>query len=159
MRTQQEIIDHFKSDDSMFGFGKDVLLEHLQYDAAKEFLKEDFTSKPDAEELWNADRQEPNRGNVLEAMRSYMEFAWGKVVDHRGISANRSVDNMLAWLWLLNDDAITEKVEAAGYEQYGAPKLAVVCEAYDIDIPIDEGLQNMIAGKFCEPGCGEGCGT
>jgi hypothetical protein len=91
-------------------------------------------------------------------MAAYMSFAWSKVEDHRAISASRSIDKLGAYVWLMGDDNVLSEMEAAGYAQYGAPKLACVCLAYGLPIPQDEEVQRMIRGETCRPGCDAGCG-
>ncbi len=98
------------------------------------------------------------RDAVLAGMREYMPFAWGKVEDHRGISAERSVTKMEAWIWLLKDDEVLERVKAASYTQYGAPKLKVVCEQYHFPIPDSEAVRRMASGEQCSNSCENGCG-
>jgi len=87
-----------------------------------------------------------------------MEFAWGKIEDHRGISANRSIEKMEAWLWLLDDEETLAALEEAPYKNYGAPKLKVICDKYGFPVPQDETIQNMIASRPCREGCQDGCG-
>src|SRR5690348_11230377 len=99
MRTIEDIITHYrnKQESDFFGFAGEVLLPYLSAEQVKPFLK------PDADlSDW---KQEPLKFEaVVTAMREYMEFAWDKVQDHRGISASRSVEKMQAWLWLLGDE-------------------------------------------------------
>lgn len=154
MRTEQEIVARIESEKSkMFSFVGEALFQFLSFDVAKPMLKEGIT-----EEQWRESQAPCTRERVLQELREYMEFAWGKAHDHRGLSANRSVDKLSAWVWLLGDDETVAKVEATDYPNYGAPKLKVICDAYGFPIPDDEATQNMIAGRPCEPGCGQGCG-
>ncbi len=150
MRTQDEIVEHIRANEGLLDFTASALVPYLDFEHAKPWLKEDVT----------ADQWKPtplDRETVLAEMREYMEFAWGKVEDHRGISASRSVDKMGAWVWLLGDDEVLADFKATGYPNYGAPKLAVVCRAYGFPIPDDEGVQRMIQGDDC--GIGDcGCG-
>lgn len=152
MRTTEEVIariqETLKTD--MFGFKASALLELLTFEQAKPFLKTDASS-----DGW---KTATTREELLACMREYMEFAWGKVEDHRGISAGRSVEKFEAWIWALGDDATLKEFEDAPYAQYGAPQLAVVCRAYGFTIPDTESLARMITGEPCEPGCQDGCG-
>jgi len=153
MRIQDKIIAHIKSHEGFLDFTADALISYLDYEHAKPFLKEDVT-----EEKWKEAHTPLTEESVLAELKSYMEFAWGKVEGHRGISANRSVDKLSAWVWLLGDDETLKKVEEAGFAQYGAPKLAVICEKYGLPIPSSESVQRMIRGEACSSFCEEGCG-
>jgi len=67
--------------------------------------------------------------NVIEKMKNYISFAWGKANDKRGISANRSIDHFKGWLWLLGDEKGIDYLKA-NYAPYGKPGLAYVCKKY-----------------------------
>ncbi len=151
MRTTQEIIRYYRNHSDFFGFTGEVLIPYLSEDEVKPFLKEgtDLTE-------W---KQQPlTREYVIAEMRQYMEFAWGKVEDHRGISASRSVEKMRAWLWLLEDeDTRAFADDEWHYAQYGAPILKKICEVYGFPIPDGDDIRNMSQGKPCEEGCDQGC--
>ncbi len=151
MRTQDEILARVQADRGVFGFAGEVLILFLDFEHAKPFLKDEVTAAD-----W---KPEPvDRETILGQMREYMAFAWGKVEDHRGISAHRSVEKMAAWTWLLGDEKVLADFKAADYENYGAPKLAVICHAYDFPIPDSEEIQRMSEGLPC--GAGDcGCGS
>ena len=154
VRTVAEIVERIKSiqaEGRFFEFETDTLAEFLPETEGRAvgFAPSDgqeWTSTP------------LTRDAVIAAMADYSDHAWCKVEDHRGLSANRSVDRFRAWVWLLGDDAVLEQFESAGYAQYGAPKLAVACEAYGVPIRQGAAIQNMIAGRPCEPHCDMGCG-
>ena len=74
---------------------------------------------------------EPNTDHLLGAIEEYMPFAWDKANNCRGLSADRSVSHMKAWLWLLGDD-LGEKLDGI-YCFYGKPCLRVICEKYGWD--------------------------
>ena len=154
VRTADEIIRHYRevvSKRDMFGFEAQVLLPYLSVDQVREFVK------PDADlSGW---KQTPlERDAILAELRDYMAFAWGKVLDHRGISANRSTMKMGSWLWVLGDDELSEAMETMSYAQYGAPRLKAVCDKYGFLVPNSTAIARMIAGEPCTPGCDEGCG-
>ena len=157
MKTQDEIAHRIKELDSnqqdMLGFQREVLINCLDFEHATRWLKSEAPCSP---EEWNKGLPR-TRDDVLVAMRDYMSFAWGKVEDHRGISATRSVEKMEAWIWVLGDDETLKKVQAASYAVYGAPQLKVVCDQYGFPVPTEESMQNMIAGMPCAPGCESGC--
>ena len=151
MRTPEEIVAKIKELDknSVLGFHREVMVPYLPYEFAKEFLKPEVTA-----ETWQPTPM--TREEILKEMRKYMIFAWGKVEDHRSISASRSVTKMQAWIYLLGDDLDLESIP---YAQYGAPKLAAVCKEYGLDVPPDETIGRMIEGLRCEPNCEMGCGV
>lgn len=150
MRTQEEIVQIVRADDDdIFGFAKSILVPYLDFEHAREFLKPDVTA-----EQWKQLPQD--RQKILANIREYMEFAWGKVEDHRGLSAGRSVDKLTAWAWLLDDD-VAKRMNEADYAQYGAPKLAIACKAFELPIPDSDEIRNMIAGRPCVDSCELGC--
>ncbi len=142
-----------KADDSLLGFASEVLLSYLDFEHAREFLKAGTT-----EEAWNKEQHTFDEPTLKKDLAEYMDFAWDKVDNHRGISASRSVDKCSTWVWLLGDEALLARVEAAEYAQYGAPKLAVICEAYGLPVPDSESIRNMIQGMSCSSFCEMGCG-
>lgn len=158
MRTTAEIVARIKaqSDTDIFGFGTSLLLSYVPYEDAKPFLRPDseFTAETWTSNGWPAPA---TKEALTKELAEYMMFAWGKVQDHRGLSANRSTIKLLEWVWLLGDDATVAKVEATEYAQYGAPKLKVICEAFGLPIPDAAGVQRMISGESCKPDCEEGC--
>lgn len=130
------------------------LVVFLKYEHAKKFLKDDVT-----EEGWNKDYIEYTKENVIKEMREYMEFAWDKASNHRGLSANRSITHFTHWLWLLEDDELLNIAEdGTNYAQYGCPILMQICDKYDLPVPDDEGIRRMARGEYCKPGCTMGCG-
>jgi hypothetical protein len=128
MHTRQEIADHFEvvKEHDLLGFTGEVLLPYLEYEQVKPYLMPDVTP-----EQWAP--AELTEEAVLAEMHSYMDFAWEKVRDERGISASRSVEKMGAWLWILGRDDLLAAVDAAPYAPYGAPKLRVICKALGFD--------------------------
>lgn len=152
MRTQDEIVARLKqiAKDDLFGFGADVLLPYLDKEHVTPFLK------PGAEMTWEiASQAEPD---ILAEASQYMVFAWGKVEDHRGLSAGRSVQKLTEWCWLLGKDDLVKKIEAASYAPYGAPKLKVICEALGLPMPDSPDVVRMMNGEPCSDYC-QGCGA
>ncbi|MCK4518367.1 hypothetical protein KAT92_06325 [Candidatus Babeliales bacterium] len=68
--------------------------------------------------------------NVISEMREYINFAMGKAIDQRGISANRSIWKFKQWLWLLEDDEITN----FDFNDYGYKLLFKIAKKYDLTI-------------------------
>lgn len=126
MRTQAEIVARITSlkDEDFFGFETSDLIDYLDYEHAKQYLKPEVT-----EEQWNKREQKP----PVEAIKGYMNFAWGKANDKRGLSAGRSVSHFRAWLWLAcNDELLNFVNEDDNYAPYGKPILAKISEFYGL---------------------------
>lgn len=156
MRTPEEIAKYYETRqrDDFLGFEAGVLIPYLPYELAKPWLKPD--SSP---EFWGEQPPLTEEG-MLETMRDYMAFAWDKALNHRGISASRSVTKMASWLWLLgNDEMVAFCHNDANYENYGAPILKAICDKYGFPIPDDECARRMARGLPCYPGCDMGCGA
>ena len=163
MRTQDEIVARIREKRSIFAFDAEVLLPHLDYDHAREFIKPETTR-----EQWEAPREHDGttfdtypltEAAALRDFRAYSEFAWGKAQDHRSLSAGRSVEKLEAWTWLLGRDDVLAEVAKTDYAQYGCPILKVFCEAFGFPIPDDEGTRRMTRGEPCVVGCDMGCGS
>lgn len=128
MKTVDEISAKIKEleqgNDDFFGFKRSGLIGYLPFKQAASYLKDDVTS-----DQWTP------RGlcahEIVAEMFDYMEFAWGKANNCRGISAGRSVQHYEVWLWLL-EDKLGEELEAL-YEFYGKPCLRAICEKYQWD--------------------------
>lgn len=127
MRTEKEILERIAAveKDDWLGTTRGDLIHALNFDAARPFLKEGV--KP---EDWTTTLVTDE--DVKKAMLDYMEFAWGKANNCRGISASRSIDHYKAWLWLLGDDELFQFCED-DYHWYGKPQLKRICEKYGWD--------------------------
>lgn len=166
MRTQDEIVSRITESQakaSLFNFESDVLIDALDFEHAKPYLKEGTTA-----EQWNVEREADGYGRKLRfpllreedlkaAASDYLKFAWSKAQDHKGLSASRSVDKMTAFCWLLGHDV--QKIEEAEYAQYGCPQLKVVAELLGEPLPTDSDLLRMMDGQPCYDGCESGCGS
>lgn len=155
-RSQDEIAARIRevraADDDLFGFRTEVLAEYLDREHFREF------AKPDADlSDWAAPE---SLAAAAEQGASYLAFAFGKALDHRGLSAARSVEKLAECAWLQGRDDVVAAMENAGYAQYGVPKLLVYAAAFDLPVPEDEALARMGRGEECDPdGCEAGCGT
>lgn len=154
-RTQAEIRDRFMALRTsqltdVLGFRQEALLEAMTFETAAStgVLKEGVDAAQ-----WHAP-------DVANRAREYLVFAIGKAMDHRGISAGRSVEKLAEWLWVLGEDELAARFDAAEYAQYGAPKLTVLAETWGVnhDHRNDPAWQRMVQGRPCEPGCSAGCG-
>lgn len=150
MRTFEDIVERIKNRSSIFGFDAEAIIDFLPFDQAKQFLKEGVK-----EEDWKT--VPLTREGVLDKMRDYMDFAWEKAENHRGISASRSVEKMGVWLWLLGDDELLKQFEDTPYTNYGVPKLMFICQKFGFPFPDNQEVKNMAEGLPCAPGC-NGCG-
>ena len=92
------------------------------------------------------------------AASRYLDFAIGKIRNHRGISASRSVDKLTEYAWLLGRDDVVTAMEAADYPQYGAPKVKAFAEGMGWEWPSTPDLARMSQGLPCEDTCADGCG-
>lgn len=132
MRTRTEVLDRVRpilqgkeEGPDLFGTFVGNLCEFLTYEELKPYFKED--AKP---EDWPAPPP-LTREAVLEKMKDYLSFAWGKANGRRGLSANRSINHYEAWLWLLGgDDAEFGRTLEGMYEYYGKTCLVAICERF-----------------------------
>lgn len=135
------------------GFGRQVLIGALDYEHAKPYLKPEV----DAEE-WAGIGETSDDAHRAAAI-DYLDFAWGKCADHRGISAQRSVIKLTQWAWLLGLDELVDQMKHGPYAQYGAPALKAFAEALGVPVPDDDpGLTRMMQGLPCSDSCQDGCG-
>lgn len=138
LRTQEEIaakFDILQKSDNLFNFGPEVLLPYLTFENAKSYLKEEYVKKVESgEEKWEVPGFSIEK--VAKDFLEYMEFAWGKAEDERGISASRSIQKLSVWLWLMNQDDLKRLIEDDElYNPYGAPALIAVCDKMGIKVP------------------------
>lgn len=129
MKTQDEIVQRYRERKKadMFGFETGEYLaaldrEHLE--RLREFLKPD-ADLSDWKPAYTSD--EALRALAIE----YMDFAWEKAKDCRGISAWRSLAHYQAWLWMLGDETLWPTLE--DYEHYGKNELRKICEYFGLD--------------------------
>lgn len=158
MRTPDEIATQMKAieKDDFLGFGREVLMSYLPWSHIQPFLKEGVT-----EDQWTAESRSP-----VEAGVDYLKFAIGKALDHRGISAGRSVEKLRQYAWLAEREDVVQAMDDAAYENYGVPKLMAFGSGFDVPtewaIPAHDAarqaLLNMSKGLPCTPNCMEGCG-
>lgn len=92
MRTQEQIKERIEAvkDQDFFGAEHGDLIDFLDFDHAKAFLKEGVTS-----EEW---KPKPlTEESIKHEAKEYLPFAWEKANNCRGLSANRSVDHLRAY--------------------------------------------------------------
>lgn len=126
--TQDEIVARLneRRDGDPLGFEIGEYIPYLDHAHAKPFLKPECT-----ESEWEKDRPALTREAILKVMFDYMEFAWDKANNCRGISANRSIMHYIAWTWLAGDKDFSREIEGATYEFYGKNILTRICQHYE----------------------------
>lgn len=150
VRTQEEIQRRLaEPGDDFFDFRTEVLVAALDYEHAKPHLKPDTT-----EAEWEARDKDTET-----TAREYLTFAIGKIEDHRGISAARSVQKLTEYAWLLGRDDVVTAMNAADYPQYGAPKVKAFADGMGWPWPADAELARMADGLPCTEDCYGGCGS
>ncbi|MEV4271971.1 hypothetical protein [Micromonospora aurantiaca (nom. illeg.)] len=163
-RTQEQILARFRAINDgtdFFGFRREVLLESMTRDSLRAVVAglghvevggDDTTYPAVAPE------------QLEQTAREYLTFAIGKAVDHRGISACRSVDKLREYAWLLGRDDVVQAMEDAEYEQYGVPKLKAFATGLGWPWPAEgdgsqeKALARMSEGLPCAEDCYDGCG-
>ena len=127
-RTQDEIIAKISEvePDDWMGTIKSDLVEFLDYEHAKPYLKDDVTAAECSESV--KDVKKPSL-----QIKDYMPFAFNKANNCRGLSAGRSLDHMYAWLWLDGQDEFLTANDIRDYQYYGKDELVKICELYGLD--------------------------
>lgn len=128
-RTQDEILEKLKHLDEhgsiIHAMTRGDLIECLDYEHAKEFLKDGITK-----EDWDKDRVTTDEQVIAEIIR-YMPFAIGKAENERGISSSRSIGHYCNWLWLIEDhELLAFAQDDSNYPMYGMPILKKIQEKY-----------------------------
>ena len=153
-RTQDEILARFQAADDFFGFAREVLVEAMTAETMLRF-------KPGAT---LGDNWAVSTPDELEtAARDYLTFAIDKAVNHRGLSAERSVTKLREFAWLLGRDDVVAAMDAADYPQYGTPKLRAFADGMGWPFKVgtdweQQALDRMVQGLECTDSCDEGCG-
>jgi len=133
-KTPQEIIDRIlwlcerKDRRDFFGFEIADLVEFLTPKEVKLHLAQQFQLERDA--FWEP--KDTDFDSVVALVRNYLPFAWDKANNCRGLSADRSLRHMSAWLWLIGLDEKIEGLQEHTY--YGKPQLVAICELPEIDV-------------------------
>ena len=157
MRSIKEILEKAEHHEGeLFGFISSDLMGYLDFKNAIPFLKEEYVnSVRKGKEKWKPEKQQ----NVIREMKKYMEFALGKALDHRGLSASRSIEHYKVWVWLLGDGDY-EKIAWDDYRNYGMPILRQICEKYNFTFPTNDKMaMRMSEGELCTEDCEEGCAS
>jgi len=133
-RSTEEIIARIKEiqsrKDDLFGVRSYRLLFALPEEDMIQHWKICFSEKP----------EDYKREKPLEQISSYIEFAYSKAGDGRGLSASRSLEHFTELLWLLGDD-FTDKYEEFvdakenEYSPYGWPLLYRIDRWFNLNTP------------------------
>ena len=126
MRTQEEILARFEKSDDFFGTQKGDLLSYMEFEFAKPYLKEDYVKKVESgEEKWEVST-DPKK-EILE----YLDFAYEKAENERGLSAGRSMLHFKTWIWLDDEKFYNKVIDLIdNYTNYGIPALNKISEHY-----------------------------
>ncbi len=127
MKTLDFIIENYKSDSLD---GRD--LYRLAQFVPKERLAEIGLSLKD--ESAEGNHKELTRENVLEQLKSDVEFGFEKALDKRGISAGLMYQVVSMWNWILEEGL--ENFD--DYAQYGLPLFKATAVKYGFDNPIGD---------------------
>lgn len=129
-RAQKEILDRFNDEElhlgDFFSAQKEDLICYMTFNNAKQFLKEDFVKKVDnGKEKWK------KYSNPKKEILDYLDFAYMKAEDERGLSACRSLLHLKTWIWL-EDKEFYDKIidEIENYYDYGLPVLKKISKHY-----------------------------
>ncbi|AWN07684.1 hypothetical protein HOT31_gp013 [Microbacterium phage Hendrix] len=166
MKTQDEIVAEIEkvsaSGEDMFGARRDELIVALDFEHAKAYILDDVTEEQWAEHYAYKTDEDVRKGAI-----DYLDFAVGKALNHRGISAGRSVDHFLGFAFLIGGDEAVQAIQNTEYQNYGVPQLDQATELLGIreawvtyaDPRSEDGAQlmNMAAGRPCRRGCESGC--
>jgi len=128
MRTQKEILNKIEEikDSDFFGFKTSDLIGYLSFNNAKQYLKEGVTG-----DQW--EQKGRDHESIKNEMIDYMDFAWGKANNCRGISAGRTMNHYSIWVWMLGDEINNKFSDLEDYEFYGKDNLVELCEFLSLD--------------------------
>lgn len=116
-KTTEQIVARISEigKDDWMGTQQSDLIDYLPYEFALKHLNEGVTK-----EQWDSQEKVP----PLQAVFNYLEFAWGKANNQRGLSAGRSLDHMKAWLWLAGYEGLLLD-HFSSYNAYGKKQLII----------------------------------
>lgn len=137
LRSQEEILEKMKKiteEQASMDFSVEVIVYYLNWENIKPYLKEEYIEKVE-----NGEEQFNFVTSIEECAQDfldYMNFAWGKAENQRGISASRSIQKLSTWAWLMGREDISDVLQDDSlYNPYGAPALIKACNMLDISVP------------------------
>ena len=122
MRTQEEIVAYTRAhfENWFFVMTAHDIMKYLSFESAREFLDDDVSAEDWKENNCPAVLTEET---VIAEMADYLDFAFEKARNERGLSAARSLQHYTNWFWLLGDEAVKEIGDLLEYENYGISHL------------------------------------
>lgn len=95
---------------------------------------------------------EPDPVGVEDDARAYLTHVFGRALRHRGLASVRGVTKITEYVWALG--LPTEGIEAAPWDLFGAPKLAIAAGLLRLPVPTDDDrFTRMALGVRCRDGC------
>lgn len=120
--------------DDYFGFAREVAIDFLPFEDAKQYLKPEYILKVAGGAT--AYVQITDVKEAAQDFLDYMVFAWMKAMDERGISASRSVLKLATWMKILGRPDVANILEDDHlFAPYGRPALRKACLVLGIDCP------------------------
>lgn len=129
--TQDELAQQVRISQKrdLLGFETHEYLEYLDVEHFREFARKDA-------DLSNFPKPQYDKAKLLKRMKDYMEFAFDKANNYRGISSKRSVMHYVAWSWLAGDKEFSGQIQNEfenNYNAYGKDILCMICNHYSWD--------------------------
>ena len=148
MRTQEEIQKRFEDIESNFGTQRQDLIEFMEFDNAKSYLKDSYIKDIESgKEKWVIP------ATVKEKILEYLPFAYQKAEDKKELSATRNLLHFKTWIWLDDEDFYREVIGLIEkYTDFGLPALDKIAEKYGyakqdeevIEEPKEEVIEDVI---------------
>lgn len=131
--TVEEVDERYEErrEDDILGFEVNEYIVYMSFNKVRSIVEKDVTDEAIKDVL-----EHVSRDNMLKVMLDYMEFAWDKANNMRGISANRSIEHYVAWTWLAGDAGLSAEIEKMAWDDYcyyGKQILERICEFYGWD--------------------------
>ena len=99
---------------------------------------------------------ELTEASVRKTLLDYLQFAFVKAIDHRGLVASRSVFKLAEWCWILElHELETFARDESNYVSFGVPVLKRIAAHFEVEPP--EKIKSWEDGKACSPDCEGGC--
>jgi hypothetical protein len=153
MRTVDEVLARIEEiENTLVGsMTVDDLYEVLTYDEVKSKLRPEVTR-----EEWGEIHSRSSESARRKLVR-YLPFAIEKAVNHRGISASRSVSHFKNWAWLMEDSEAQEFIADGGnYAMYGVPIIKYLLSRYNVKYEFSSPEERRIFECMAK---GECCGS
>ena len=137
MKTLEQITKEYKSQ-TIDGRDLSRLADFLPYDMLKSF---GFTLQAGVtKEIWNAKVKPFTKENILEQLRSDVDFGFEKALGKRGISSSLMFEVVRMWNWILEEGL--EDWDENNYAMYGLPLFKATALKYGFENPIGDNAGN-----------------